>query len=61
MYHLPSSHAICAYKILVNHLEQHYKDPSVFHNVSTIRYLVCETQNKYFSFIIAYKITVYFI
>ncbi|KAK2584988.1 hypothetical protein KPH14_008518 [Odynerus spinipes] len=40
MYHLPSSHAICAYKILVNHLEQHYKDPSVFHNVSTIRYLI---------------------
>jgi len=40
IYRLPSSHAICAYKILVNHLEQHYKDPSVFHDVSTTRYLV---------------------
>ncbi|XP_025075261.1 tuberin [Pogonomyrmex barbatus] len=40
IYRLPSSHAICAYKILVNHLEQHYRDPSVFHDVSTTRYLV---------------------
>lgn len=40
MYHLPSSHVIRAYKLLVNHLEQHYKEPTVFHNVSTIRYLV---------------------
>ncbi|KYM81590.1 Tuberin [Atta colombica] len=42
IYRLPSSHAICAYKILVNHLEQHYKDPSVFHDVSTTRYLIFE-------------------
>ncbi|KAG7209739.1 hypothetical protein KM043_011368 [Ampulex compressa] len=42
IYHLPSSHAIRAYKVLVNHLEQHYKDPSVFHDVSTIRYLIFE-------------------
>ncbi|XP_020281635.1 tuberin [Pseudomyrmex gracilis] len=41
IYRLPSSHAICAYKVLVNHLEQHYKDPSVFH-VSTTRYLIFE-------------------
>lgn len=40
IYRLPSSHAICAYKVLVNHLEQHYKDPSVFYDVSTTRYLV---------------------
>lgn len=40
MYRLPSSHVIRAYKLLVNHLEQHYKEPSIFHNVSTIRYLV---------------------
>ncbi|EZA47091.1 Tuberin [Ooceraea biroi] len=43
MYRLPSTHAICAYKILVNHLEQHYKDPSVFHDVSTTRYLIFES------------------
>ncbi|EZA62622.1 Tuberin, partial [Ooceraea biroi] len=40
MYRLPSTHAICAYKILANHLEQHYKDPSVFHDVSTTHYLI---------------------
>lgn len=40
MYNLPSSHAIRAYKVLVNHLEQHYRDPTVFHQVPTIRYLV---------------------
>lgn len=40
IYRLPSSHALCAYKVLVNHLEQHYKDPSIFHNVSTPRNLV---------------------
>ena len=40
MYHLPSSHAIQAYKVLVHHLEQHYRDPSVFNKISTIRYLV---------------------
>lgn len=40
LYRLPSSHAIRAYKILVGHLELHYKTPSIFHNVSTIRYLV---------------------
>jgi tuberous sclerosis protein 2 len=40
IYRLPSSHAICAYKVLVNHLEQHYKDPSVFRDISTTRYLV---------------------
>lgn len=40
IYRLPSSHAIYAYKVLVNHLEQHYKEPSVFHDVSTTRYLV---------------------
>ncbi|XP_033337917.1 TSC complex subunit tuberin isoform X3 [Megalopta genalis] len=42
IYNLPSSHAIRAYKVLVNHLDQHYKDPSVFHDVSTIRYLIFE-------------------
>ncbi|XP_039314152.1 tuberin isoform X4 [Solenopsis invicta] len=42
IYRLPSSHAICAYKILVNHLEQHYKDPSIFRDVSTTRYLIFE-------------------
>lgn len=42
MYHLPSSHVIRAYKLLVNHLEQHYKEPAIFHNVSTIRYLIFE-------------------
>ncbi|KOC65846.1 Tuberin [Habropoda laboriosa] len=42
IYYLPSSHAIRAYKVLVNHLEQHYKEPSVFHDVSTIRYLIFE-------------------
>lgn len=40
IYYLPSSHAIRAYKVLVNHLEQHYKEPTVFHDISTIRYLV---------------------
>jgi tuberous sclerosis protein 2 len=40
LYRLPSSHAICAYKVLVNHLEQHYKDSSIFHDVSTPRNLV---------------------
>ena len=39
IYYLPSSHAIRAYKVLVNHLEQHYKEPTVFHDISTIRYL----------------------
>ncbi|XP_032669228.1 tuberin [Odontomachus brunneus] len=43
IYRLPSSHAICAYKILVNHLEHHYKEPSVFHDVSTTRYLIFES------------------
>ncbi|XP_012271509.1 tuberin isoform X2 [Orussus abietinus] len=42
MYRLPSSHAIRAYKVLVNHLEQHYKDPSILHDVSTIRHLIFE-------------------
>ncbi|KAM0730676.1 Tuberin [Formica fusca] len=42
IYRLPSSHAIYAYKVLVNHLEQHYKEPSVFHDVSTTRYLIFE-------------------
>ncbi|XP_066593113.1 tuberin [Prorops nasuta] len=42
IYCLPSAHAIRAYKILVNHIEQHYRDPSVFHHVSTIRYLIFE-------------------
>ncbi|KAK0095925.1 hypothetical protein PV326_007052 [Microctonus aethiopoides] len=42
LYHLPSSHAIRAYKLLVNHLEQHYKEPQIFHEVSTIRYLIFE-------------------
>lgn len=40
IYCLPSSHAIRAYKILVNHLEQHYKEPSIFHDASSVRYLV---------------------
>ena len=40
VYRLPSSHAIRAYKVLTNHLEQHYKVPIVFQSVSTIRYLV---------------------
>ncbi|XP_076652775.1 TSC complex subunit tuberin isoform X1 [Halictus rubicundus] len=42
IYYLPSSHAIRAYKVLVNHLDQHYKEPTVFHDVSTIRYLIFE-------------------
>ncbi|XP_048507911.1 tuberin isoform X2 [Athalia rosae] len=42
MYQLPSSHVIRAYKLLVNHLEQHYKEPTIFYNVSTIRYLIFE-------------------
>ncbi|XP_017881114.1 tuberin isoform X2 [Ceratina calcarata] len=42
IYHLPSNHAIRAYKVLVNYLEQHYKEQSVFHDVSTIRYLIFE-------------------
>ncbi|XP_015113598.1 tuberin [Diachasma alloeum] len=42
IYNLPSSHAIRAYRILVSHLEQHYKDPHIFHEISTIRYLVFE-------------------
>ncbi|XP_043279652.1 tuberin isoform X2 [Venturia canescens] len=42
LYHLPSSHAIRAYKVLVNHLEQHYRDTSIFHEVPTIRYLIFE-------------------
>lgn len=46
VYRLPSSHAIKAYKILVNHLDLHYKDPkNIFHDVSTIRYLV-HTENS---------------
>ncbi|XP_059490501.1 tuberin isoform X2 [Neocloeon triangulifer] len=39
-YQLPSSHAIRAYKSLVNHLECHYKRPAVFDNCSTIRFLI---------------------
>ncbi|XP_015588565.1 tuberin [Cephus cinctus] len=42
LYRLPSNHAIRAYKVLVNHLEQHYKEPAVFRDVSTIRYLIFE-------------------
>ncbi|XP_008551643.1 tuberin [Microplitis demolitor] len=42
IYRLPSSHAIRAYKILVNHLEQHYKEPQIFNDFSTIRYLIFE-------------------
>ncbi|XP_071440421.1 tuberin-like [Hetaerina americana] len=42
LYQLPSSHAIKAYKLLVNHLEAHYKKPSVFDNVSSLRYKIIE-------------------
>lgn len=38
LYRLPSNHAIRAYKVLTNHLEQHYKNPLVFQNISVIRY-----------------------
>lgn len=41
VYRLPSTHAIRAYQILVNHLELHYQDPKeIFRDVFTIRYLV---------------------
>ncbi|KAG8222544.1 hypothetical protein J437_LFUL004580 [Ladona fulva] len=42
LYQLPSSHAIKAYKLLVNYLEAHYKKPSVFDNVSILRYMIFE-------------------
>ncbi|XP_046387021.1 tuberin [Ischnura elegans] len=42
LYQLPSSHAIKAYKLLVNHLEAHYKKPSVFENVSSLRFKIFE-------------------
>lgn len=42
IYYLPSSHAIRAYKVLVNYLEQHYKEPTVFYDIPTIRYLIFE-------------------
>jgi tuberous sclerosis protein 2 len=40
LYQLPSSHAIKAYRLLVNHLESHYQKPAVFENTSSIRYAV---------------------
>lgn len=40
LYQLPSSHAIKAYRLLVNHLESHYQKPVVFENTSSIRYMV---------------------
>lgn len=49
LFRLPSNHGIRAYKVLANHLEQHYKVPIVFQNVSTIRYLVSFIQLIFFS------------
>jgi cobalamin biosynthesis Co2+ chelatase CbiK len=40
LYQLPSSHAIKAYHLLVNHLDSHYQKPVVFENTSSIRYIV---------------------
>lgn len=40
MYQLPSAHAIHAYKILVNHLDSHYRSPPVLEHHSSIRYVV---------------------
>lgn len=40
MFQLPSGHAIHAYKILVNHLESHYRHPPVLEHHSSIRYVV---------------------
>ncbi|XP_063234483.1 tuberin isoform X2 [Bacillus rossius redtenbacheri] len=42
LYHLPSSHALRAYKLLVSHLEAHYRKPSVLEYISSIRYSVFE-------------------
>lgn len=60
IYYLPSSHAIRAYKVLVNHLEQHYKEPTVFHDISTIRYLVTNIEMMYNILIFNFLIMVYF-
>lgn len=48
IYYLPSSHAIRAYKVLVNYLEQHYKEPTVFYDIPTIRYLVINKYDIYY-------------
>lgn len=42
MYQLPSGHAIHAYKILVNHLDSHYRSPPVLEHHSSIRYVIFE-------------------
>ncbi|XP_026278513.1 tuberin isoform X1 [Frankliniella occidentalis] len=42
MYQLPSAHAIRAYKILVNHLEMHYRNQSVLDNHRSIRQPIFE-------------------
>lgn len=47
LYRLPSNHAIRAYKVLTNHLEQHYKNPLVFQNISVIRYDIFECLLKF--------------
>lgn len=40
LYHLPSTHAIKIFNILVGHLELHYQYPKVFEQVNVIRYKV---------------------
>ena len=40
MYQLPSVHSIRAYKILVNHLDMHYKSQSLLDQHRAIRYVV---------------------
>ncbi|KAK7793760.1 hypothetical protein R5R35_000957 [Gryllus longicercus] len=42
LYQLPSSHAIKAYRLLINHLDVHYYKPVVLENTSNIRYRVFE-------------------
>lgn len=46
LYQLPSSHATKAYRLLVNHLEQHYQKPVVLENASSIRYIVSTRCSK---------------
>lgn len=40
LYKLPSSNAIHVFNIIVNHLERHYKQPTPFTNLSSVRYKI---------------------
>lgn len=42
IYQLPSSVALASYRLLVSHLDMHYKHPSVLEKVTSIRFMIFE-------------------